>query len=323
MKRVEIKPIEIAQDSFEKVEKAIRDLIRKELYVPLLAELGVKSQVIKNSPGDDLIEAIRSGRLYFYRGKFKGRFNSSLSAYLRRLGASWDRTNQCFSILYSKLPRAIRQEIDTSASAFEQAAKRMDKKLSSILPEEIADKLKIEQIFDQTLWKVEKDYQKSINGLVIAPKFSPEQRRKIIQEYTTNMKLDIKTWMEKEIIELRKKMEAHILSGQRYEGMVKTIEKRYGVTQAKANFLAGQETRLLVSKYRELRYRDAGADTYRWKCVVGSPDHPVRPAHKKLDGKIISWSDPPIVSEPGEKVRRAHANCDFNCRCFPIPIVKF
>ena len=221
------------------------------------------------------------------------------------------------------MPTDIRKAISASRSRAQRTANKIDKKLTGFSTEEIAEKLKVSKILDQTLFRVEKDYQKSLKNLIISPQITPERRARITEEYTENMKLDIKGWLDEEVISLRKRMEMHVFSGARHEDMVATIQRRYEVSESKAKFLARQETKLLMGKYKEIRYQDAGVNSYKWKCVTGNALHPVRPAHKALDGTIQYWNKPPIVSEPRQKVRRANAGCDFNCRCQAIPIVKF
>ena len=55
------------------------------------------------------------------------------------------------------------------------------------------------------------------------------------------------------------------------------IQKSYGVTANKAKFLARQETKLLTTTLKEVRYVDAGVTKYKWKSVTGTAAHPVRP----------------------------------------------
>ena len=92
------------------------------------------------------------------------------------------------------------------------------------------------------------------------------------------------------------------------------------MSQRKAKFLASQETRLLTSKLKEVRYKDVGIDEYIWQTVKGTPEHPVRPMHKKLNGTKQRFSSPPITNEKGQ---RNNPGEDYRCRCVARPIVKF
>lgn len=319
MKQIELTPIKEKPEYWDEIEAKIIALFRAELYIPLVVELGVKQKVLKNSI-DDLVNAIKFGKITFYRGQFSGRFNASTSKELKRLGAQWDRKQRTWKIPQSSLPPDIKIAINAGEARFNQAVSRIDKKLASILPEELADQLKIEHIFDSTLFKVDKDLKKSLKNLTIAPELKSEQRKKIAKGWTDNMKLYIKDFTEKEISTLRKDVQKTVFEGGRYESMIKTIQKSYGVTQNKAKFLARQETSLLMTKFKETRYMDAGVKKYKWGTVAGSAAHPVRPMHKALEGKIFSWDNPPVTDDKGA---RNNPGQDYNCRCFARPIVDF
>lgn len=312
-------PIKETTEDYEEIEKCIIALFKTEIYLPLLREMGLGSKTLKNAP-QDLADAIRSGRITFYRGEFRGRFSSAITRELKKIGAKWDRRQGSFKIQLSSLTPEIKHAIETSENRFLQTISRIDKKLREILPEEIADRLNISDRFDSVLWKVDKEFRKSIKGITVAPDLTPERRKKIAEEYTNNMRLYIKEWTEKEIVKLRKDVQSKAFAGNRYETMVKTIQKSFGVSQNKAKFLARQETSLLITKFKETRYTDAGVREYIWSCVAGSTNHPVRPMHKKLEGKRFRWDDPPITDEKGN---RNNPGQDYNCRCFARPVVKF
>ena len=72
----------------------------------------------------------------------------------------------------------------------------------------------------------------------------------------------------------------------------------------------------MVSKYRQIRYEEVGIDNYIWST---SHDSRVRHDHRELQGKVFSFSNPPITDKatgarnnPGE---------DFGCRCVAIPVM--
>jgi SPP1 gp7 family putative phage head morphogenesis protein len=319
VKEIVLPPIREFPEDYEKVEAQIMKLFRDEIFLPLIREVGAPRNVLRNST-DDLLDAIRSGRISFYRGQFSGRFNATISKELKRLGARWDRKNESWTITRAELPVEVSSAISASESRFSETRARLDKKLAQLLPEEIAAKLKIEKIFDSTLWKVEKEFRATLKGITVPPDLTPERRARIAAEYTENLQLYIRKWTDEQIVELRGKLQRSAFHGFRYEGMVKMIERSYGVSQSKAKFLARQETSLLMTKYKQSRYEDAGVNEYRWGCVAGSPNHPVRPMHRALEGKTFSWNNPPITNDKGE---RNNPGQDFNCRCFARPIVKF
>lgn len=332
---IEIKPIRISTDEYDEIEKKIKELFKKEIYYPLLKELNYKSATLKNAQ-DDLLDALRSGKITFYRGKFSGNFTATTSKELRKLGATWSRTLKSYCLRLSDIPLEMRGIIGQSENVFVQKIRSIDRKLESVIPKELASKLKIEHIFDRTIFKVEKEFQQSVKNITISPTLSKSARERISQEWQTNMHLWIRNFTEKEILSLRRLIRVNVEKGNRYEAVTKTIEDSYGVTARKAKFLARQETSLLVTKMKEIRYQDAGINEYKWRCVSGTPQHPTRKRHKALSsmsdkGKVFQFTRPPNTAEEGNPDRDAYEGPggffnnpgqDYNCRCTAIPVIR-
>lgn len=325
-----LKPIKETTEDFEEIERKIRSLLREQIYVPLMRVFAPNAKALTNAkPG--LADAIKYGRVQFYRGTFSGRFNAQISKELKALGARWDRQTGTWKLSQTSLPPEIRTAITASRAHFERQLDKIDEKLAAILPGEIADKLKVDHLFDSTLWKVEREFAATLKGLTIAPQLTKEQRRTIALEWQNNLKLYIKDFTQKETAQLRKDMQASVFAGNRYETAVKTIAKSYDTSVSKAKFLARQETGLLMAKFKEVRYKDVGIKRYKWRCVSGTGAHPVRPTHKICDGKIFSWDNPSElnnqglpksggVHKPGDNKNPGE---DYNCRCTAVPIVEF
>lgn len=327
MKKRELAPIREDKSDFDELEILISKIFREEIYLPLMAELSVKKSTLDNA-FDDLLKAIQLGKIYFYRGKFKGKFNSTLSRELRKIGAEWDRKQGCFSIPQSKLPIDVRMAVSMSESTYHSKVDRILKKLSDVSPQVIGEKLKATSIFDSVLWKTEKKFEQSIKNISIAPRVTSAERLRISEEYTNNLQLYIQDFTEKETQELRQEIEKATMNGERYESLIGKIQKSYGVSQRKAKFLARQETNLLMTKYKQVRYQSAGIDEYKWSCRKHphdkSPDHHikgnVRYYHGLNDQKIFRFSEGAIVNEKGEKKNPGQ---DYNCYCVAIPLVRF
>lgn len=338
MKEIELTPIKETTKDYEDVESKIKRLFRVHIYLPILRELDLSSKTLQNSKAFSLAEAIKYGRIQFAQGRFTGSFSASTSRELKDLGAKWDRKTSSFKILQSALPPQIQAVISASNVRFEEKLSKIDAKLAQILPEEFADQLKVSDNFDSSLWKVDRDFHKSIKNITVAPKLSAEDRKRIADEWQNNMKLWITDFTKKEIIELRKNIQESVFKGNRYNAAIKTIYDSYGVSQNKAKFLARQETSLLMTKFKQTRYEAAGVMEYKWGAVAGTPKHPTRPWHRALaensnaskttsDGKCVKgiyrWSDPPNTAGPGEAPRANNPGQDYNCRCYAKPIVRF
>lgn len=302
------------------------DTFRCEIYDPLVEELGIRKQkLVENASVTALATAVQRGRVSFDRGLFTGRFTAEISRQLKNLGATWDNSVPGWRLPMAELPLEVRMAISMSDSRFSQVLRRIDERLSRIVPAEIADVASIQKSFERTVWKVDRDVDKTIKGLAIKPKLTPAQAERVASDYTRDLERYIQKWAADEILQLREKVQQQAFRGYRYEALAKTIQTSYGVSQNKAKFLARQETNLLMTTFKQVRYQDAGVDEYLWFDVGGTAAHPVRPMHKALaarskKGETFRFSDPPVTNPQGQ---RNNPGQDFNCRCYARPVVKF
>lgn len=304
---------------WEGIAELLTQILFDSIQRPLLQALRVPEERLISNSDDPLIEAIKTGKIWYSRGHFRGRFSASLSKALRRYGAVWDRKQGSFKVPQSALSPEMVTAISVSETRLKEAYRRMNEAIGKIVPPQAKDYVKMENLFDQTLFTQNAKIQKTIKGITVTPEFTPEMRRRIAAEYTNNMQLYIQEFTEKEITSLRKNVQTRMAQGYRYEDLIGEIERSYGVTKRKAKFLARQETSLMNTKFKQTRYQEAGIDTYKWRCAAGSPDHPVRPMHKMHDGKIFRWDDPPVINEKGD---RKNPGQDYNCRCKAVPVVN-
>lgn len=329
-KTIELKPIIESDSYWDALEARLKKLFKEKIYLPLLAELSLPQKTLKNFLNDPLVEALQSGRVTYNRGVFSGTFNAGISKALRALGARFDRRTSTYKISYSELPLELRNVISASEFRFLHTLYSIDEKLTKILPEKIADEFSCLDLFERNLYRVEKEFQKNVKNITVAPELTDHQRKRIAKEWQTNMEYWIKDFTQQEIPKLRKKVQETAFTGNRYGSLVQTIQDSYGVSLNKAKFLARQETHLLMAKFKEVRYTGAGVQEYKWYCVHQPHDkNPrrhtpgnVRYSHGLLEGKVFRWDDPPITSNPGEPVRRNNPGQDYNCRCFARPIVR-
>ncbi len=320
-KFIELRSVRETLEDYDAITDRIREVFKKELYLPLLKILSIPTAKLSNSR-DSLLRAIQQGVITYADGTFQGSFNSHTSKELRDLGAKWDRKTSTYKLSETKLTLDVREAVSTSQARFIEKLKQLDVKLQKILPAEIANKLKIEDIFDSQLWKVDKAVKKTLENITVTPTLTKDQRQQIAAEWQGNMDLWIKDFAEEQIKELRKSVRDSVFKGNRYESLVKSIQDNYGVTSNKAKFLARQETNLLMAKFKETRYEDAGVFEYRWRCVAGSKNHPVRPSHLALNGKIFRFDTPPVTTDPSEPQRRNNPGEDYNCRCYAVPVIR-
>lgn len=315
-----LKPVKISPDEFEPIEALIKKAFRDRLYIPLLKEICLPKNTIKNEKQNLLIAAINAGRITYEGGKFEGKLNAGITKELKKLGAQWDKKEGVFTLPIYQLPHDVGAALSASHEAFKSKMMMVDQRITKILPEEITEGLDFSSFFDQTLYKTDDKIQKTLKDISVTAQLTPERRKRIANEWANNMDLWIKDFTAEEIKRLRLDVAESVYRGDRYESLARKIRTSYAVTERKAKFLARQETNLLLSKFKETRYQDSGIDEYKWSCVVGSPLHPVRPMHQALNGSIQRFSQPPITSPQGD---RNNPGEDYNCRCVSLPIARF
>lgn len=321
---VKLAPVQLKTSEFDELEKEILKAFRVALYGPFLRLLGVKDARLLNSKaaGDGLKAAVRAGTVNFRRGAFYGKFSAAVSRELKALGAVWDKKQSVWKLATSYIPQDVRDAITASNLRWDETLNRIDDQFRQILPAEIAERVNSAPLFDSSLWKTDRKIDNTLKSISVLPELSPKRRKQIADEWRNNLDLWIKDFAAEEIPKLRDAVQKHAFTGGRFEDLIKTLQQSYGVTQRKAHFLARQETNLLLSKFKEARYTEAGITEYQWNCVAGSKGHEVRPSHLALKGKVFRFDDPPVTTMPGEPERRNNPGEDYNCRCFARPIVR-
>jgi SPP1 gp7 family putative phage head morphogenesis protein len=85
------------------------------------------------------------------------------------------------------------------------------------------------------------------------------------------------------------------------------------VTQSRANTIARTEVSRTASGLTMVRAQHVGSEAYVWRT---SKDTDVRPSHRRMEGKVVAWDDPPTLDG-----LTGHAGMLPNCRCYPEPII--
>lgn len=111
-------------------------------------------------------------------------------------------------------------------------------------------------------------------------------------------------------------------TGLRHEEIAKTIKSkidpnyrdsagRASDVAYKARFIARDQTAKLNAQITQARQSELGIKKYIWRT---SQDERVRDSHKRKEGKVFSWNNPPAdTGHPGE---------DYNCRCTAEPYLE-
>lgn len=339
MKWIKLKEIKDSPQDYELLEKKLKKFFQEKIYIPLLKELRLNPRgVLKNaSHPNPLMDALFTGQVTYSQGAFRGTFNSSISKELRALGAKFDRKTSSYKLPYAEVPSEAKAIVSASLVKFEKAMKRLDGKLAQIVPSELADQFHCEDLFDKTIYRADKSFKKNVKNITVSPELTEKERSKIASDWQNNTRLSIRDWTDTQIKDLRKKIYEDTMAGARRESFIppiqkitQTIQESHETALRKARFLAHQESRLLMAKFKETHYVAAGVPEYEWRCVHRPHDENpkqhtpgnVRYSHGKLEGKIFRWDDPPISTNPGQPARRNNPGQDYYCRCFGRPVLR-
>jgi SPP1 gp7 family putative phage head morphogenesis protein len=290
------------------------------LFAPILAVINSKTDQtieLRNSSGlTALSSALETGRVQYANGEFTGRFSVSISNDIRSFGGQFDARSRIYKCDPIKVPGFIKA---AAASYHTRAKATHDEILRKLIEiqDRMDDNLKEYDVDPYSAMdKIEHGFRKSAEALAIEPELSQFSKDRLAADYNKNIKLYINDFSKQSVQSLREAVEENAMQGYRFDRLKDVIKQRYGVTANKAKFLARQETSLFMSKYRHQRFSQGGVKQYKWSTAH---DERVRDSHKRLDGRVFQYDDPPITDRatgaknaPGE---------DYNCRCLDIPLL--
>lgn len=302
------------------IEDQLLEFFRREIFFPirdLLLESTNQAREILNSYREVLYDALRSGRIQYTDGVFSGNLSAAIGGSLRSIGATFDKRSKTYRIDQARVPNWVLSASEIANSRARALNDSLKRKLDDI-QKNIDSRVELTKISTaRTERSFDEGFKKSADILRVAPTLTDEAKAKLAEDYNQNMKLWIKKFSEEMIGDLRGVVQENAQQGFRFDSLVAGIHGKYGVTRNKAKFLARQETGLFMAKFRRERFKDAGVLKYEWSAAM---DERTRDDHRKLDGHVFFYDEPPIVdSSTG---RRANPGEDFNCRCVDIPIVE-
>lgn len=269
--------------------------------------------------------ALQSGRIHYADGKFTGRFSSEISKELRTFGATFNPEQATFSIPVQNLPTelssAIVDSLAKSRHLHEDVIQTLVQMEANIAVAPVGLGVSLSATVDRIIVDAGRQFIASVatdaTGIGIPAEFTPAMREQLTRELTESLDLAVKDFTQDMVKDLRQLVEENALTGLRTDKLARIIEAKFGVSKRKAEFLADQETGLLMAKYRQARYQDIGVQEYIWST---SHDVRVRPDHAALDGRRFNFNSPPVCDRATG--RRCNPGEDFRCRCVPRPIVN-
>ena len=312
----QLQPIRISPKFDEELEKKISAFFSKNIFAPILQGMQASKKTLFNSK-TTIESAIKSGKIQFADGIFKGDFNATLTKEFRKLGLKFDKKILGYRKELVNLPIPIQIAVAQTESAYVAMAENIINSIASINYDKALEELNLASTFDKTINGIDKDFTKTVSQILgIKVDITEDQKKIIAEEFSENLKLYVKEFADEQVLLLRQDVEKAVFSGIRAEQLQKTIIDRFGVSESKAKFLAKQEISLLTSKYKQAKYEDAGVRKYKWSIS----NVRTRPDHKALNGKVFSFDDPPITNQA--KGTRNNPGEDYGCNCVSIPIVE-
>lgn len=303
--------MQFKESYIDPVQEAITAFFWDSYYQPLKDLL---QEPMFNS-SNQLINAIRTGKIQYKNNQFTGTFSARISKELSRY-AKFNRRTKVWTVT-GYLPSDVRAAAVTASNKMDRLIDRINASIDQMeayIPAAIED---LRYPIENPIREMTEEADKDVRGLGLSPVQSLEWEQKIAESYTENMDFYIQKWNPEQITRMREMVERATLVGVSRNGLIEMIESEWSVTANKARFLARNESMLLSAAIRDERYQDAGIVKYRWSTAG---DERVRDSHEELNGKVFYYDSPPIIDT--RTGQRGNPGQTYNCRCSAIAILS-
>lgn len=296
---------------YDSTAKLLAQFLYEQYYAPLLLAIG-DTNIRLNAKTTFLIRALQSGRIQYTGGKFTGSFNARISRELADF-AHYDRRSHSW---IGNPPADVKASAILAETKRKDITDRMNKAISDC-ESGISDVIKKAPFGDALpIDKMSDDIADDLKSIGVAPDLNRFTVKKLRKDYTNNQRLNIENWSSEQTSRLRKLVEEYQTTGTT-GSLREMIQKEWGTTAAKAQFLARQETSLFFGTLSRTKAKKTGVRRYRWST---SHDEKVRTSHKLNDGQIVDIDSDGLVVDL-KTGRKAHAGEDYGCRCGKIWIL--
>lgn len=160
-------------------------------------------------------------------------------------------------------------------------------------------------------WK--KAVKKTLGIDILEDYYYGEHYKEMLEKWVSDNVDLIKAIPNQSLDRMKEIVYRNYMRGTTTTDIVKEIQREYGIGKRHARLIARDQTAKLNADITESQQRDAGIKYYRWSGVM---DERERPSHRRLQGKIISWDNPPET----DGGRRCHPGEDYQCRCCASPV---
>lgn len=319
-----------AIDFDKKEEKKIATKIMEFLNREIFDKLKLNENAPLENSEKILIDAIKKGKIQIINNVVYGQVNSKIVKELKKHGAFIDPKSKKLRVDITDFKVDVLEAIFSARSRFRQLGEKFAVVVDELDPN--FDDLKLDDNYNKVIDHIDKKFTETLkDGIAVEPKFTKDRKERIAEKYTNNMRLNIKDWLDKEVVELREAVKGFFERGERYDFLVDFIRKKKDISLRKAKFLAKQETNLISSEYRQSRYEEAGVKYYQWS-TSGLPT--VRESHKVMNRKFCKFDDPTVYADSLKAVKEGkwksrrniggvelHPQQDYNCNCMAKPVL--
>ncbi len=259
------------QRAIEIAELTIRKKIFQIFYKVLLKDIidivkqDTSVKDIKNSVASNpLLVAIKNNQISYRNNKFYGKFNASIIKELKAIGAVFSAIDHSYFLMLPSLPSNVKQAIMRQDQNNITIVNKLESTLDTLpqRAEEIHKNINLAALVPLFL-KIVSNLDKQVTSNIRTAKktadtLDKDLQRRLAEQYTNNMALYIQNFTSEEITKFRTNLIQKVKDGAMPGDLMKDIQHTYNVSKNKAEFLAGQEVRLLTSVYQSERYKSSG-----------------------------------------------------------------
>jgi SPP1 gp7 family putative phage head morphogenesis protein len=296
------RPQHLQDGYFLEIKDQLTIIFYEEVLKPVarvIKEYNPQKLIVENAAISAIKRALLSGMVQYSNGRFSGQFSTAISRDLRSLGAKFSKWDGTYRLAADKLPKELRD----AASQYSLQSKLVHQAIEGELNRAVESALGKHYDIDaqDMVAKVDAGWRRSAAQLEVKPELTEAGKKAMAAQYSTNLDLYIKKWLNEQILALRKDVQANAEAGYRFDRLIDKIQRRKEVSESKARFLARQETGLFMSNYRAQRFQDAGITKYKWSTAHDArvrPEASLTPAqrrhagnHRILHGMTFTYAD--------------------------------
>jgi len=208
----------------------------------------------------------------------------------------------------------IRRELDAAFGLFH-------------LAEELNKIAALEQKLSIREWK--KVISKTLGIDLLEDYYSGDFYKVALERWVSDNVDLIKTVPSNSLDKMKDIVYSSYMEGKPTTDIVKEIQRQYGMDKRHARLIARDQTAKLNAAITKHQQTDAGVSQYEWSTsrdgrvragdiTKGGALDPMGDNHKRLEGGVFRWDDPPLVDR--KRGRRCHPGEDYQCRCCALPV---